>query len=81
MTETLESPAQIEPCLLDETSMDILDLVASLSGAAHTLGTRLHPSGAPFLCSPPVSHAPPGLLLRTQRIPCIYPVGIWGAAC
>jgi len=46
MTKIIESPAQMEPCFLDETSMEILDLVASLSGAAHTLGARLHPRSA-----------------------------------
>lgn len=41
-----ETPSRIEPCLLDETSATILDLVASLSGATHALGARLHPKSA-----------------------------------
>jgi len=36
-----ETPARIEPCLLDTIHPEILDLVASLSGAAHSLGARL----------------------------------------
>jgi Fic family protein len=46
MNDIVESPTRIEPCLLDETGAEILDLVASLSGAANTLGTRLHPRSA-----------------------------------
>jgi Fic family protein len=41
-----ETPARMEPCLLDESSPAILDLVASLSGATHALGARLHPKSA-----------------------------------
>ena len=41
-----ESTSRIEPCLLDEASTEIVDLVASLSGAAHTLGARLHKRSA-----------------------------------
>jgi len=41
-----ETPSRMEPCLLDETSPAILDLVASLSGATHALGARLHPKSA-----------------------------------
>jgi hypothetical protein len=41
-----ETPSRIEPCLLDETSPAILDLVASLSGETHALGARLHPKSA-----------------------------------
>ena len=41
-----EPPSRMEPCLLDETSAVILDLVASLSGATHGLGARLHPKSA-----------------------------------
>jgi Fic family protein len=44
-----ETPARIEPCLLDTNSPEIVDLVASLSGAAHTLGARLHPRSAASL--------------------------------
>jgi Fic family protein len=41
-----ETPSRIEPCLLDESNSAILDLVASLSGATHALGARLHPKSA-----------------------------------
>lgn len=41
-----ETPSRIEPCLLDETSPAILDLVASLSAATNALGARLHPKSA-----------------------------------
>jgi Fic family protein len=44
-----ETPARLEPCLLDSVSAEIVDLVASLSGAAHSLGTRLHPHSASSL--------------------------------
>ncbi len=51
MIDTEETPARIEPCLLDETGAEIVDLVASLSGAAHTLGARLHQKSAAGLAS------------------------------
>jgi Fic family protein len=41
-----ETPSRIEPCLLDETSPAILDLVAALSAATNALGARLHPKSA-----------------------------------
>ena len=44
-----ETPARIEPCLLDTIHPEILDLVTSLSGAAHSLGARLHPRSAASL--------------------------------
>jgi Fic family protein len=46
MDHSEETPARIEPCLLDETSAEIVDLVASLSAATNALGARLHPSSA-----------------------------------
>lgn len=46
MKSKSETPARIEPCLLDEASVEILDLVAALAGAAHGLGVRLHPRSA-----------------------------------
>ena len=46
MPPVLETPARIEPCLLDETSPEILDLVAALSAASNTLGARLHARSA-----------------------------------
>ncbi len=42
----IETPSRIEPCVLDETNAEILDLVAGLSRAAGTLGNRLHPRSA-----------------------------------
>ena len=47
-----ETPARIEPCLLDNSSPEIVDLVASLSGAAHSLGAaciRARPKAWPKL--------------------------------
>src|ERR1039458_6155125 len=41
-----ETPARIEPCLLEETTAEIVDLVAALSASASALGSRLHPSSA-----------------------------------
>lgn len=49
MTPVEETPFRIEPCLLDTSSPEIVDLVASLSGAAHGLGARLHPRSAASL--------------------------------
>lgn len=41
-----ETPSRIEPCILDEASPEILDLVAELSRASESLGNRLHPRAA-----------------------------------
>ena len=46
MASLEETPARIEPCLLDAPGLEILDLVASLSAAAAGLGARLHPRSA-----------------------------------
>jgi len=46
MAPTEETPARIEPCLLDEAGTELLDLVASLSTSAAGLGARLHPRSA-----------------------------------
>lgn len=46
MTTPDETPARIEPCLLDETKAEIVDLLASLAGATNALGARLHPRSA-----------------------------------
>ncbi|MDA8253199.1 MAG: Fic family protein [Rhodospirillales bacterium] len=46
MPSIVETPARIEPCLLDETSPEIVDLVAALSAASNTLGARLHARSA-----------------------------------
>ena len=42
----LEAPSRIEPCLLDQTSLEILDLVAELSRLSDRLGHCLHPRSA-----------------------------------
>jgi Fic family protein len=41
-----ETPARIEPCLLDEAGAELLDLIAGLSTATASLGARLHPRSA-----------------------------------
>ncbi|WP_428390760.1 Fic family protein [Lichenicoccus sp.] len=41
-----ETPARIEPCLLEEAGPELLDLVASLSAATASLGARLQPRSA-----------------------------------
>jgi Fic family protein len=46
MSDVVETPGRIEPCLLAETPTDIVDEVASLSGSAARLGARLHPTTA-----------------------------------
>ncbi|QWF71472.1 hypothetical protein KEF85_03055 [Methylomonas paludis] len=37
-----ETPYSIEPCLLDNPPLDIVDLIAELTGLTEQLGTRLH---------------------------------------
>jgi len=49
MSHAIEKSSRIEPCLLEQTSPAILDLVASLSAASSRLGTRLHPRSAASL--------------------------------
>lgn len=39
----IETPARIEPCLLDDVEPAIVDLVAALSSASQALESRLHP--------------------------------------
>ncbi|KAA5612965.1 Fic family protein [Rhodovastum atsumiense] len=41
-----ETPARIEPCLLDETGPEIVDLIAALSASSSALGIRLHARSA-----------------------------------
>ena len=38
MTGLLETPTRIEPCLLEQTSAEIVDLIATLSAVAERLG-------------------------------------------
>jgi Fic family protein len=49
MIPTEETSSRIEPCLPEETSPEILDLVAALSAATNSLGARLHPRSAAAL--------------------------------
>jgi Fic family protein len=49
MSTLIETSSRIEPCLLDEAGVEIVDLVAALAAAAHTLGARLHPRSAAAL--------------------------------
>ncbi len=46
MTQTFESPARIEPCLLDTIPLALTDRIANLTTAAERLGHRLHPQTA-----------------------------------
>lgn len=46
MATPIESPSRIEPCLLDDMTAEIVDLVASLAAASNALGSRLHPRSA-----------------------------------
>jgi Fic family protein len=45
----LETPARIEPCLLETLPSDLVDVIAELSSAASTLAARLHPTSAASL--------------------------------
>ena len=45
----LETPARIEPCLLEESSERVADVTAELSAASERLGARLHPRTAASL--------------------------------
>lgn len=49
MTNLLETPSRIEPCLLEQTSPEIVDRIAILATAAGRLGARLHPQTAASL--------------------------------
>lgn len=49
MTALPETPSRIEPCLLEQTSPEIVDLIATLSAAAERLGARVHPQTAASL--------------------------------
>ena len=49
MTALLETPSRIEPCLLEQTSPELVDLIATLAAAAERLGARLHPRTAASL--------------------------------
>lgn len=47
--DLVETPARIEPCLLEESSEEVTDLIADLATAAERLGARLHPRTAASL--------------------------------
>lgn len=49
MSSALETPARIEPCQFSYYSEQLADLVSALTGAATTLGARLHPRSAASL--------------------------------
>ena len=49
MTALLETPSRIEPCLLEQTSPELVDLIATLAAAAERIGARLHPRTAASL--------------------------------
>src|SRR5688500_7055758 len=42
MTDIIETPGRIEPCLPADLPMPINDLIAELSGASASLSNRLH---------------------------------------
>jgi Fic family protein len=45
----LETPARIEPCLIDAYPIELVDVIAELVAAASKLGARLHPTSASSL--------------------------------
>ncbi|WP_334147245.1 Fic family protein [Hyphomicrobium sp.] len=46
MSDPIETPARIEPALLEEPPAAVVDLVAELAAASATLGRALHPTTA-----------------------------------
>lgn len=46
MAIPVETPWRMEPCLLEESSETVADLIAEISAAAERLGSRLHPATA-----------------------------------
>lgn len=46
MKNLVETPARIEPCLLEQMGTKLVDLIAELSAASARLGHRLHPRTA-----------------------------------
>ncbi len=49
MTDLVKTPARIEPCLIEESSEELADLIAELVAVAERLGARLHPRTAASL--------------------------------
>lgn len=49
MSDALETPGRIEPCRIEDPNEELADLIADLSAASATLGSRLHPRTAASL--------------------------------
>ncbi len=49
MPTPIETPFRIEPCLLENPPLDLVDLVAELTTLTEQLGARLHPDAAASL--------------------------------
>lgn len=49
MPAPTETPYRIEPCLLENPPLDVVDLVAELTSLTEQLGARLHPDAAASL--------------------------------
>ncbi len=49
MPTPTETPYRIEPCLLENPPLDVVDLVAELTSLTERLGARLHPDAAASL--------------------------------
>lgn len=49
MPTPTETPYRIEPCLLENPPLDVVDLVAELTSLTEQLGARLHPDAAASL--------------------------------
>lgn len=49
MPTSTETPYRIEPCLLENPPLDVVDLVADLTSLTEQLGARLHPDAAASL--------------------------------
>lgn len=51
MNDTFEATSRLEPCLLEDAPMRVVDLATGLAAAAQTLGSRLHPRTAASLAA------------------------------
>lgn len=51
MSDALETPGRIEPCRIEDPNEELADLIADLSAASATLGSRLHPRTAASLAA------------------------------
>lgn len=52
MTQAIESPSRIEPCLFDAIQTEVMDRIANLTAIAERLGHRLHPRTHQQSCQP-----------------------------